>query len=1142
MQLRSFGLPLATVFLSVSFAGAPAGAQSAPPARASTVAPRVTGDWRGSAAIAIANSKPPANAFAADLGVAPANQAIGRMLLLLAPSEAQQQALTAELASLQNSASPSYRKWLTPQAFAQSYSVCASDAAAVSAWLQSEGFTVAPLPAGLGWIEFSGSAAQVEQAFGAQIHLVSVSGAPRAALTSGISVPAALSPVIAGLVSLDGSLSAPALTTPQSLSVQAADLAAVASSANAAALTPKLVAQSVDLAPLAAAGLTGAGETIAIVSRGNVNSVDVAAFRSAFGLAASPLKIAVDGDDPGLTDDRAEATLAASWAGAAAPDARILLAPAASTVATDGVDLSLASIVDRDSANVVAIGYSACEAALGAAHQQFYSALYRQASAEGISIVAASGDGGAAACTPAGGNAAIGSGYGVNALASTQWNAVVGVAGYGSTGAAAGNPALAAWSPLYSTDPAYAGGGGGSTIHARPAWQPLPAQLASGNAATAQNRLLPDLALPTAIDSGVNPGLAFCLSGAAGASGCTLMRSGGSGAATAYFAGIAALLDQKYGAQGNLAPGLYATSQAASASFNDVAQGAAQLPCVVGASGCGENGQIGYAAASGYDLASGLGVPDAQKLLNGWTPFATSSIAPTFTLAISPVNTSYIYNPSATATFTAKVVDSTGAGIPTGTVAIYDRTSSDTLTSATALTSSGSTSSGSSATFTYSEISTLFTNASLSATGTYYLGLVYADSSGTYTSSDSSTLLTVTLEKSPVTLTVASSSTSPAVGAKITVTVTATASLVGSVAPSGDVTLYVNGSASDTSTLTSTSTSGVYTATFSVTVPSTTTTIYATYAGDDYYDSATSSTTTITATKALATVVLSASSTTVTYGSAVVLTATVTPSSTTSTSNPTGTVIFYNGTTVIGTATLSAVSNTYYSIATLTTQTLSGGTDTLTAVYQGDTNYGAATSNSLTLTVEGFTLTASSSNPATNLDIVKGGAGSESFIVTSIGGYTSTVQVLCTVATQDDMTCTPTPQQVTPTATVTFVVQTYTTGGPAYSNAVKPRLPGSRWPQAAAGVTLAALFFFLLPFGRRARTFLHRGPRRFLVLLVLLAGLAGAGIGCTSTTVTSSSSTGTPLGVATLKVTATAYVNNVVTSQNLYFTVNVTAK
>ena len=462
MQLRSLGLPLATVLLGSLLGGsAKMAAQSFPAAVVSAPASRVQVDWRGSAGVAIAHSKPSMNPAAIDLGAAPPNQSLGRMLLLLAPAPAQQQALAAELASLQNPSSSSYHHWLTPQAFAQSYANHPSDVAAVAAWLESQGFAVAPLPAGLGWIEFSGTMAQVEQAFGAQVDMVAIpgstgSGNTRAVLTTSIMVPGALSPVIAGLVSLDGALSMPALTAPQPLTVSAADLASLTSPANAAAFTPHLAAQLLNVTPLLSQGVNGAGQTMAIVSRSNINSADVAAFRSAFGLPASPLQISVNGPDPGLADDQAEATLAASWAGAAAPGAQILLAPAATTAATDGVDLSLADLVDNDLANVIAVGYSACEAALSPAHQAFYSALYQQAAAEGITVIAATGDSGAAACTPAGGTVPVNTGLAVNALASTPWNTAVGVAAYGAGGAAAGTSALTAWSPADPDNPAYA--------------------------------------------------------------------------------------------------------------------------------------------------------------------------------------------------------------------------------------------------------------------------------------------------------------------------------------------------------------------------------------------------------------------------------------------------------------------------------------------------------------------------------------------------------------------------------------------------------------------------------------------------------------------------------------------------------------
>jgi hypothetical protein len=284
-------------------------------------------------------------------------------------------------------------------------------------------------------------------------------------------------------------------------------------------------------------------------------------------------------------------------------------------------------------------------------------------------------------------------------------------------------------------------------------------------------------------------------------------------------------------------------------------------------------------------------------------------------------------------------------------------------------------------------------------------------------------------------------------------------------------------------------------------------------------------------------VVLTSNFSTVQPGMALVLTATVTPVSTPAAgaeTNPTGQVVFYNGTTILGQAALVPVALSDTSTATLTTLTLPAGQDTVYATYLGDLYYDVATSNLLTLTVEDFTITPAPTNPGTNLNIVKGSAGSASFVITGLGGFNNEVQLVCAVPTQDDMTCTASPQQVVPTSTVTFVVQTFTTSSPTAAD----RKPESLWPHAAGGTALAVLAFFLLPFGRRARIFAGRGARRFWILLLLLVGLGGAGIGCNSVNLVNAS--GTPLGVATLKITGSAYVDNTVVSKSVYLTVNVT--
>jgi len=1264
------------------------------------------------------------------------------MILLLQPSPARQQALAAELANLQNPASPQFHKWLTPSAFAESYSNSTEDLSAISAWLESRGLEVAALPAGRGWIEFSGTVAQVEQAFQTRVDAVVTPDGIRMLLDGGISVPATLAPLIRGLVSLDGVLSVPALTQPEPMAVSAAELAAQTTSpalpARAAALTPQLLAHLLHFDTLPAAGITGKGQSIAIPARSNLNESDVASFRAAFGLPASPVKVLPNGIDPGLvpdrTADRAETTLAASWAGAAAPSAQIVIVPTATTSATDGLDLALAAIVDQRLANIVAVGYSTCEAALTPAHQAFYSALYRQAAAEGISVIAATGDSGPSACHAPGSADPVESGYGVNALASTPWNTAAGVVSFD----ASSPERFSAWSPANVTDPAYASGGGSSKIYSAPAWQPIPSDLPQGaSSPEALNRLLPDLALPTAIDSRndpqANPGLAFCfdVSGPSTqpSKGCTLVRAGGSSAGAALFAGIAALVDEKNGPQGNLAPNLYSLSNQ-SGIFTDVEQGSARLACAPASPGCEADGQIGFAAATGYDQATGLGVVDAEALVSRWPrPEAMGTETANVNLSISPVEPNSTYNPSASVTFTVNVVPITGSATPTGSVTFIDGSEQQPLS----LTPSTLNSSGT-ATLTVegvfgvggNEIVALYSgdanyapansappvnvNIQLSTTNLTVVpsstsvtagetisvtatltvgsppegtvapsGLVTLNLDGQPTKSaalttvsgvtsatfslvipagssvsqhslqavyagdhnytaTTSPAVTVTISKTATTTTVTPATTTPTAGSSLQVSATITASTTGSTGPTGTVNFTLDGVSQGTAPVTS-GTSPTATLTIPV-IAAGTHSLVATYSGDGNYAGSTSPSVSITAGKSATITTLTATppvlavgstetltatiaplnavtgtvytitgtvsfydggttllgtatissdvatlsgvalpnnvshSITAIYsgdpnwlasvsaalaltattlpdvvtltsnynavspGQALVLTATVTPTSPPpvgAEQNPSGNVVFYNGTTIIGTVALTATPLTDSSTATLTTETLPGGADTLSAFYQGNLYYDAETSNLLTLDVEDFTIGPSPANPGTNLNIVQGTSGSAGFVIGGLGGFNNLVQVVCAVATQDDMTCTASPQQVTPTATVNFVIQTFLPGQQTTSMSSRNTPP--RWPRAAGGTALAVLGLILLPFSRRARIFNRRASRRMGILLLLLMGLASVSIGCTS--VSGVNGTGTPLGVATLKITASAYIDNTVVSHSVYQTVNV---
>ena len=126
--------------------------------------------------------------------------------------------------------------------------------------------------------------------------------------------------------------------------------------------------------------------------------------------------------------------------------------------------------------------------------------------------------------------------------------------------------------------------------------------------------------------------------------------------------------------------------------------------------------------------------------------------------------------------------------------------------------------------------------------------------------------------------------------------------------------------------------------------------ITASYGGDSNDTSSTSSTLTQNVLQASSTT-LSSSSNPSLYGVSVTFTATVSPSA------ATGTVTFYNGSTALGTGSLSS------GVATYSTSTLPSGSDSITAVYGGSSTYASSTSSVLTQSV--LTVTSISVTPTT---------------------------------------------------------------------------------------------------------------------------------------------------------------------------------
>lgn len=124
------------------------------------------------------------------------------MQLQLRRSPEREQAAESLADELQRKGSARFHQWLTAEQYAEQFGAATEDIATISAWLSAHGFTVhAPSPSRM-TIDFSGTAAQVREAFGTEIHIIDVKGERHIANVRDPSIPTALRPAIEGIVSL----------------------------------------------------------------------------------------------------------------------------------------------------------------------------------------------------------------------------------------------------------------------------------------------------------------------------------------------------------------------------------------------------------------------------------------------------------------------------------------------------------------------------------------------------------------------------------------------------------------------------------------------------------------------------------------------------------------------------------------------------------------------------------------------------------------------------------------------------------------------------------------------------------------------------------------------------------------------------
>ncbi|HKD90584.1 MAG TPA: protease pro-enzyme activation domain-containing protein [Terriglobales bacterium] len=640
-----------------------------------------------------------------DQGSMPGSTVLEHMTLIFAPSTTQQQELNALIAAQQDRNSPLYHQWLSPEEFGARFGLSDADLAKVKDWLQQQGFTVTEVARSRNSMTFKGTVAQVQTALHTEIHRFDVQGVEHFANVSDPALPAAVANVVGTIRGLHD-------FHPHAHAVRPRFTSYVSGNHF---ITPDDFATIYDLKPLYQSGIDGTGQKIAVVGQTDIQQSDIDTFRSISGLPATNLTQQLDGTDPGtVSADLTEADLDIEWAGAVAPNAQIVYVRS-----TDAFE-SLRYAVYNSLAPVVSVSYGECETAAAGFNVPnpngsgnvsdvvFLWDIGQQAATQGITVVAASGDSGAADCDPPSTSNETLATQGlsidlpggvpfVTAVGGTEFNDTSSPSQFWNSGnnvfqgSALSYIPESVWNTTAADNTMAAGGGGVSaqyTVANKCAnGSGCGTSLAFQTGITPDGgtaRDVPDVALVANVD---RDGLVICSAGSCTngyrQADTTLNIVGGTSAGTPSFAAMVALLNQMENStgQGTLNPALY--KLVGSAGFHDITQGDNKIPCKSGTTNCptnpptqncpvftappsgvsANNPCYGYAAGAGYDLASGLGSVDAYNLLTLMHTGSAPSAPADFSISGAPASIN-VTRGSGPATFTATFNATSGTPSP----------------------------------------------------------------------------------------------------------------------------------------------------------------------------------------------------------------------------------------------------------------------------------------------------------------------------------------------------------------------------------------------------------------------------------------------------------------------------------------------
>ena len=359
----------------------------------------------------------------------------------------------AAIAAVNDPHSPEYHHFLSPAEYARRFGADSATVASVVSALRANGLRVPMATASAGLLSAQGTAGTLEALFGVRLsdycdshgeRYIAPDGAPR--------IPASLAGV-SGVLGLDtrsvmhtGSQSHP--QRPQASGV--------------AGYGPPELRRAYDLEPLYQAGLDGAHQTVALPEIDQFRKSDTQSYDQTFGLHTGSITVTeVAG---GASSSSPEPVLDIEVIHAIAPAANIDVYESQADLGS--VAQMFSQIVSDNHAQVISISLGACEAGLDPSQaRSFYASIdnsFRQAAAQGMSVLVASGDSGAYGCQD-------------NTLSIQEPSSNPFVTAVGGTALFLNSDGSynreAGWEgPLEASG----GGGGLSVVYPRPSWQTGP--------------------------------------------------------------------------------------------------------------------------------------------------------------------------------------------------------------------------------------------------------------------------------------------------------------------------------------------------------------------------------------------------------------------------------------------------------------------------------------------------------------------------------------------------------------------------------------------------------------------------------------------------------------------------------------------